>query len=529
MALSSIVLALWAATLSPSPCGGSIGSFDFEGSTQGAWTETYSALAFDHLALDSTRALCGRYSLRVRANFSPTGMQMPTLHRAYEVGHIEIKPAGLMDFTDMTVEAGILVDGPPDVRPVAFLMLVSDGHWVPGGFVTVTPGQWTTIQHHFDAENSLGPSGGTASVQRVFKMVVTLECPGCRWSGHVNVDAIRWYRGVPASSVASAPPAPRPVAAETVAAPLAPPAPPTALVPLRFWTRSPGQYHVNVEGAAPGACQAPCTLRVAPGLNTVRISGDVTLAESVNVPTFASAVEIKPGDGDAPAPVAQTAGASPVAAPAPVVTPPRVVSEPTGTPSPQPVAPMGTQAPLPEAPPPAPAAPGADLTRTTSVNFTAADAESARFSGGRLVLEMLVSAGAGVLLGYGIERGVCGSTACFGGALLSDVAIAVAVPPIAYGVGALGGGRGSLSSAYWGALLPGSITAGLEAKDPGIGLVLDAALSPILAPLFYEASSGSRAAQMRKELGVTAVAPFVAPLAQARNEAGGIAGFSGRF
>jgi hypothetical protein len=38
-----------------------------------------------------------------------------------------------------------------------------------------------------------------------------------------------------------------------------------------------------------------------------------------------------------------------------------------------------------------------------------------------------------------------------------------------------------------------------------------------------------RAVHMRKELGITALAPFVAPLAQARNETGGIAGFTGRF
>jgi hypothetical protein len=75
-----VLSALMANGLPPSACAAGVLGFDFEAGTQGAWAESFAAKAFDKLEVDSTRALCGRSSIRVRASFSPTGVQMPTLH-----------------------------------------------------------------------------------------------------------------------------------------------------------------------------------------------------------------------------------------------------------------------------------------------------------------------------------------------------------------------------------------------------------------------------------------------------------------
>jgi hypothetical protein len=510
----------------PPPCTEGAGGFNFEGSTQGAWTDKFVALALGAPTLDTARAMCGRSSIRMDAHFSPTGRPTSTLHLANEFGELFVKPDGLKDFTGMTVEAGILVDGPADVHPLAFVMLVSDGKWVPGGFVTLTPGRWTVIQHQFGEQNPLGPAGGTATVQRVFKIAVAVQCPSCRaWDGHVNVDAVRWYPGRPSPSVASAQPALAPPPTSAAAPAPVPAAPPAALVtvPLRFWAKKPGQYHVALAGPVSGACDAPCILNAVPGPNTITVSGDIQMSEAVTVPTVSTAVEIKPNEQQPP-PQAET----PVAA-QPPVTPIAAVPTPPPAMRAAPPAPYSPPVEAAAAVPPAPASgAGADLTRSGPVNFTIADAERAEFSGGRYLVELLVSALGGGLALYGVERAVCGSSICLGGALAGEAVGFVVVPPITYAVGTLMGGEGALSSTYWSALASGSLATAIDAKSPGAGIAVYVVLSPILAPLGYEASSNNRARVMKKQLGVTAFAPFVTPLADGRT-GGGVAGFAGRF
>lgn len=78
-------------------------------------------------------------------------------------------------------------------------------------------------------------------------------------------------------------------------APYAPPVAPVAGVPVRFAAGDSGSYMVSVMGAVSGSCQVPCTMPVAPGLNTVRISGTLNMTSNVNIPNAPSVVTIRRG------------------------------------------------------------------------------------------------------------------------------------------------------------------------------------------------------------------------------------------
>jgi hypothetical protein len=74
-------------------------------------------------------------------------------------------------------------------------------------------------------------------------------------------------------------------------------APPPAMagVPVRFAAPDGGEYIVSAAGALAGQCRVPCTLQLAPGLNTIRISGRMTVTRTVSIPNAPSVVELKRG------------------------------------------------------------------------------------------------------------------------------------------------------------------------------------------------------------------------------------------
>jgi hypothetical protein len=264
----------------PPPCAPGLGTFDFEADLQGGWVDNFAALAFRDLVVDRTRALCGGSSARMEATFNSDGNVTVTRHRPHEVGEFMIKvggSGGVRDFSGMTVEAGIMVDGPSDVRPEALIFLVSDAKWVPGTAVTLVPGRWTTLRHQFGAIN-VGTDGESLRVNHTFKIAIFVQCLNCRpWQGAVNVDAIRWYPGGAGVAAAPAPaPPPPPPAAPTPPAqyappPAAPPSPPQSASPppaqyappqQQYASPQPGQYYAppsaaQTGGPLPGAPPAP--------------------------------------------------------------------------------------------------------------------------------------------------------------------------------------------------------------------------------------------------------------------------------
>src|SRR5262249_42089404 len=127
----------------PLPCAPGVGTFDFEGDLQGAWTDDVVALSLRNPVIDPARALCGRSSVRMDVTFNAEGTDTSTHQRPYEVGELMVKvggPDGVRDFTGMTVEVGVAFDGPGEVYPRARIFLVTDAGWVPGDASLLTPG-----------------------------------------------------------------------------------------------------------------------------------------------------------------------------------------------------------------------------------------------------------------------------------------------------------------------------------------------------------------------------------------------------
>ena len=52
---------------------------------------------------------------------------------------------------------------------------------------------------------------------------------------------------------------------------------------------------MSAAGVLAGQCRVPCTLQLAPGLNTIRISGGMTMTRTVSIPNAPSVVELKRG------------------------------------------------------------------------------------------------------------------------------------------------------------------------------------------------------------------------------------------
>lgn len=173
---------------------------------------------------------------------------------------------------------------------------------------------------------------------------------------------------------------------------------------------------------------------------------------------------------------------------------------------------------------PAPNA-AAPIVAGDTVDYTMKDAESARFSGGRLFVEILGGAAGGSAAAYGTYRGICGKDVCLGGALAGLGANMVATPLVVYGLGRAMGGRGKLSTTFYGAML--GFGAGAPLMSQGnLGLAVGVIMMPIMAPLFFEMNSQAQSEEMKGHLASHTVVPFAAPVAYGK---GSTLGFVGTF
>lgn len=223
----------------------------------------------------------------------------------------------------------------------------------------------------------------------------------------------------------------------------------------------------------------------------------------VAAPTFAQDAPVAPVAGE-PAPATQPA-AAPSAEPAPAVS-----AAPAPAPAPASSLPASETLPAPVAASPAPRGDSAPP------DFTAAEAESARFSGGRLVVGILGSAVGGSAAAYGTYKGICGDDPCVGGALAGLGANLVVTPLLSYGIGRLMGGRGTFGSVLLGAAIGFGAGAPFMANS-NAGLIVGLALMPIMGPLAFEFSSGAKAREMQMHLGSLRLSPYIAPPSSSRS------------
>ena len=112
----------------------------------------------------------------------------------------------------------------------------------------------------------------------------------------------------------------------------------------------------------------------------------------------------------------------------------------------------------------------------------------ARFSGKRLVLEILVGGTVGTLVAYGTYKSTCGDDPCLGGALGGWFAGFAVTPLAVWGTGTLTGGEGKLAHAYYGAV-PALAPFSATSAPIGLQFALSSVFLPITSAIMYEASS----------------------------------------
>lgn len=69
--------------------------------------------------------------------------------------------------------------------------------------------------------------------------------------------------------------------------------PPAGTVPVSFEAPSGKQLHITANGAQAGECTTPCTMKLAPGSNSLTVTGDFSMVTSIDVPQNSARVEIK--------------------------------------------------------------------------------------------------------------------------------------------------------------------------------------------------------------------------------------------
>jgi hypothetical protein len=164
-----------------------------------------------------------------------------------------------------------------------------------------------------------------------------------------------------------------------------------------------------------------------------------------------------------------------------------------------------------------------------TLDFSAADAERATFSGGRMTVEILSGAVGSGLASYGTLKAICGKEICLGGAIAALGVSIIAAPTITYGVGRLMGGRGTYLSTILGAGFAFMLSAPFSAANPTAGTAIGLLLIPITAPLMYEINSNQNSRDMKARLRISSITPGVVPVAMADGTVGGGFGFAGTF
>jgi hypothetical protein len=118
--------------------------------------------------------------------------------------------------------------------------------------------------------------------------------------------------------------------------------------------------------------------------------------------------------------------------------------------------------------------------------------QSAKFSGGRLVVEILAGALVGSLAAVATYNAAGGD---IGGAIAALGVNVVSTPLIEWGVGRAMGGQGTLGSAYYGGIVGFGSGGSVSAQSPGAALVVGEIMMPITSALFFEISSNNKARQ----------------------------------
>jgi hypothetical protein len=165
--------------------------------------------------------------------------------------------------------------------------------------------------------------------------------------------------------------------------------------------------------------------------------------------------------------------------------------------------------------------------------------ERARFSGRRMVVELLAGAAVGSLVAYATFDSLCdGTNDCFGASLASAGANFAVTPLVTWGVGRWMGGQGTLGFTYLGgsAALGAFAATGSADESPSEALArikLELAISTVLLPvtsaLIFELSSHAGYTRWRTAVQAGHLSIGITPTLARRGVDGAMARVSFRF
>jgi tetratricopeptide (TPR) repeat protein len=179
------------------PCAGVPVALDFEDSPEGAEIVTTNLTAFRALAIDHSRAFCGKGSLRVDASFDLSGVRNQHGTLPNQAGQLQMMLKDHVDLTNRTVTIHVYADTASTGATFGVsLFAVNKGTWVDGKFFQpLAPGKWWTITATFKEANRLY-SGGTSPADDVDAIALQVTALGSAaqrtWSGRIYLDGLGW-------------------------------------------------------------------------------------------------------------------------------------------------------------------------------------------------------------------------------------------------------------------------------------------------------------------------------------------------
>ena len=176
-------------------CASTSAQMEFEAPSAGVDVAHGNGRAFKTPAIDTTRAWCGKGSLRVQAAFNLEGQRIKGTLPA-QLGELYIPLPAKVDLTGRTVSARVLVTGPAGFAYGGQIAAAQGEIWVDGTQRQNQPmGRWITFSHTFRADNRVY-TGGTSKVDQTEALVLQIWASGPAaqrvWNGTVHIDDLDW-------------------------------------------------------------------------------------------------------------------------------------------------------------------------------------------------------------------------------------------------------------------------------------------------------------------------------------------------
>jgi hypothetical protein len=177
-------------------CRSFVPQFGFEKWTEGFTVATRELVALRSRSLDHTHSWCGNGSLKLAAEFNPSGPPNALGTLPYQTGQVTVGLGKTVDLRGKLVVVHVYVDAPAPVQLGMQVFAISheQGTWVAGGVErNIGAGRWWTVRASFEEQERLA-KGGPSALARVDGLAFQVYTMGQArtWNGTVYIDDVGW-------------------------------------------------------------------------------------------------------------------------------------------------------------------------------------------------------------------------------------------------------------------------------------------------------------------------------------------------